>query len=167
MEYQLVPFDPAWADINTCPDVHAIYRRRRNDRWGRPVLDAEGREQWDYITYPLRQHQAAMLKGMHYVTLASNADLADAKVIQSLLARNLSPQMYLNGPGRRVWDAELFLIAEAVQADEDLVALKADIEQFGAEAVVAIRRRTDPTFVLPESLKPKGSGGPAPKGAPK
>lgn len=153
MAYQCVPFDPEWAQSG-CPDVKAIYRRPRRDKWFRPERQADGTPAWDLTgPLPLRRHADWAAKGFEYVTLADRGDLMDGGVLKSLRARGLDPRTFLNGPGQRVWEADLYLQEAAERAQQDLVDLEALVKEFGSDAVLKIKRQADPAFELPEPLR--------------
>ena len=63
---------------------------------------------------------------------------------------------------RLCWDAELYQAEAAEQAAQDVLDLEALVTEFGADAVLKIKRQTDPKFELPEGLKGRKA---KPKGA--
>ena len=157
MGLKLVPFQNAWLKM-TALDLRAIYRRPRytTDEYDQKVQcrDEFGNPLWD-LTAPLRviDHANHIAKGFEYVTLASRLDLAKAGQ-----AGTLGPdwkqydQHQIGGP----WHWKMYLDSAEASDNAASKALAADVEQFGAEAVEAIRKRTDPGFSLPDSLKGKG-----------
>lgn len=149
MPLKCVPLVPGMFG-DTKLDLKAIYRRRKQDNWGTPELDANGLEQWDLTgPLPLRRHQDYVNKGFEYLTLADEQSLVDA--------RHLVPhwEQYANQDRRTRSPFSQALYLEDVRShdDRELVDLREMVEQFGPEAVTAIRRKTQPGFELPASLK--------------
>lgn len=159
MAYQCVPFDPEWAKGGECPDIKAMYRRPARDKYLRPLRAPDGTPRWDVIgPLPIQRHADFAAKGYVYITLASEGDLMNHRVIKSLRARGLDPQSFRNGPGRRVWDPEVYQADAAQQDAQDYADLEALVKEFGSDAVVKIKRQADPTFELPEALRGKRKG---------
>jgi hypothetical protein len=153
MAYSCVPFDPEWSK-DGCPDVKAIYLRPRRDEYQQPILSADGTPAWDVTTpLPIRRHADYLAKGFRYLTLASNGDLMDGAVLSSLRRRGLDPASFLNGPGKRVWDWKLWQQQADQQAAQDATDLEALVREFGSEAVLKIKRQSDPAYELPERLR--------------
>jgi hypothetical protein len=161
MAYSCVPFDPEWSK-DSCPDVKAIYLRPRRDEYKQLIRGADGNPEWDITgPLPLRRHADWAAKGFVYLTLASNNDLADGAVLSALRKRGLDPNQFLNGPGKRVWDPAFYSMAASAQAAQDVADLEALVREFGPEAVLKIKRQSDPGFELPEHLKNRKAKGAA------
>jgi hypothetical protein len=151
---KLVPFNDIWVSSAKL-DLHAIYRRPRwtQDEFDELVQarDPEGLPLWD-ITTPLRvlDHNRLRAKGFEYVTLASRKDLQDAahagtvQLLPGMTSWREYDQHQTGGP----WNYKKYI---AGQQDADTAALqklKADVEQFGSDAVESLQG-----IKLPESLK--------------
>ena len=158
MTVKLVPFDPDWITAEKC-DLHAYYRRPsrvthpggRQDR-GR---NADGTPAWDLTTpLPVRRHTDWMRKGFEYVTLTIES-LGDEKVLRSLRNRGHDPQGFLlpDHVPPTCWDADLYLDDERKRANLALEELLVLVAEHGQQAVEAIKRQTQPDFVLPDSLR--------------
>lgn len=152
---KLVPFNDAWIDSDRI-DLHAIYRRPRfvqdaYGEWSRE-LDDNGLPTWDLTTaLPVKQHNKWMQKGFQYVTLANRDSLLMAARTGTLLggtARDYD-QHQTGGP----WNWRKFHEGQQHTNTEELDRLRADVEEFGADTVEKLRRRTHPDFVLPPSLR--------------
>lgn len=153
---KLVPFNTAWITHDKT-DLHAIYRRPQMvedlDTGHRvPRRDADGFIVWDLTSpLPIKQHNIWEAKGYQYVTLADRESLHTAARTGTLTGGSVREfdQHATGGP----WNYRKYAAAQAEVASDALDNLRADVEQFGSEAVEAIRRRTDPTFRLPESFR--------------
>lgn len=151
---KLVPFNSGWAE-NSRLDLKAIYRR---PRWTKNEFDEDvqerdvnGRPLWD-ITTPLRvlDHNKWIAKGFEYITLATRDDLIKAYKAGTVQGdwRQYN-QHQTGGP----WNHKMYE-AGRVQGEADgLDALRDQVDQFGPDAVEAIRRTVDPGFVLPPHLR--------------
>lgn len=154
---KLVPFNPEWVGSHRL-DIKAIYRR---PRWTKNDFDedvqerdAEGRPLWD-ITTPLRvmDHHKLESKGFEYVTLASRDDLLKAYKSGTLLPTGVSWREYDQHQRGGPWNYKMYA-AGVIQGDQAATdTLRAQVDQFGPEAVEAIRRATDPGFQLPPHLR--------------
>lgn len=156
--FRRVPFDPAWTIAGTKYDLKAIYRRpqRTTDEFDRvvPAVNAQGIPMWDLTgPLPLRRHADWVAKGYEYVTLADMESLE--KAAPGLRKRGLNPQEFIQHPQLGPWNPKMYLKV-AHEADSAAYAeLAALVAQFGAEAVIQIRRAVDPNFDLPQTLQPK------------
>lgn len=152
---KLVPFSSVWVTHDKL-DLKAIYRRPRfvADRYGEMVreLTPDGLPAWD-LTGPLnvRHHNKHTAKGFEYVTLADRESLRSAAA-----AGTIGPEWreFIQDPlTGSPWHYQRYADG---QVEIDHIAarqLSADVAQFGADAVEAIRRQTDPTFRLPEAMR--------------
>jgi hypothetical protein len=152
MAYKCVPWNPAWANADHL-DIYAIYRRPHTDRWGKPTTDASGAPEWDYVRLAVKRHNTWAGKGWHYVTLADLPSLQ--AVSKSLAAQGLDWRSFVATPPPESspWDAVAFLAdqqAHTAEAAEDLKALAAE---FGLDALVKIKRQTDPTWQPTPEIK--------------
>lgn len=152
---KLVPFNPAWIN-NDKIDVHAIYQRPRfkQDEYGEwyREYDENGMPTWDITSpLPVKSHTKWTMKGFRYVTLANRESLIIAARNGTLLGGTVRDydQHQTGGP----WNYRKFRESEQDTNVAELDALRADVARFGAEAVEALRQRTDPDFRLPDALK--------------
>lgn len=146
---------------STAEDCHAIYRRRKETNFGVPILDADGREQWDLTgPLPLRRHEDYVHKGFEYVTLADEVSLQKAG--KALARAGYDWRAFANQDPRTRSPFNQALYLEDARSNQarDLDELRADIAAYGVEAVVALRRRSHPGFVLPAALRPQGASPP-------
>lgn len=149
--FKAVPFNPKWIDHDKI-DVRAIYRRPVRDARGRAVLK-DGVPQWDLTGgLPVRRHHDWVKKGFEYVTLASGEDLVKAGVVGP---RDFIMDEFEMSP----WNPEMYLAMAHVVERQRTDALAEMVEQFGSDAVLAIRRADNPTFTLPEHLQGIPAGG--------
>jgi hypothetical protein len=164
---KLVPFNSAWISHDKI-DIHAIYRRPRfkEDEFGEleREYDASGLPTWDLTgPLPVKQHNRWMAKGFEYVTLANRESLGLAGMYGTIDGNwREYDQHQTGGP----WNFKKFLVGQEVVTSRELDELRVDVEEYGSDVVERIRRRTDPNFRLPESLRgvPPGgiAAGPAP-----
>lgn len=162
MSLKLVPFNPAWISHDKL-DLKAMYRRPRfvADEFGEfsREYDPNGLPTWDIVgPLPVKQHTRWQTKGFEYITLADRASLVEAWRKGTLPpgehARDYD-QHQTGGP----WNYRKFIDGANAQAAQDAEHLKSLVERLGSEAVEAVKRSTEPGFVLPEALrgiKPKG-----------
>lgn len=143
-----VPLDPDWTGSETKLDLKAIYRRRKQDNWGKPVLDAQGLEQWDTTgPLPLRRHNAWERKGFQYVTLA---DYASLEAVSAYLPDWRS---FIQDPRTRSPFSFEKYQAGAMQRQIDALAgLRALVEKYGLEAVTDMKRADAPGWQMPSAL---------------
>jgi hypothetical protein len=162
---RLVPFNPAWINHDKI-DIKGIYRRPvyTQDDWGEPVRahDADGLPLWDIVgPLPVKQHVNWTRKGFEFVTLAHKESLYAAARFGTLPAGSTIEDFDQHATGGP-WNARKYHEGGRDADKMALAQLKTDIDRFGADAVEAIRRQTDPAFVLPDALKaPKGKKGAA------
>lgn len=165
--FRCVPFNQGWT-INGRHNVKAIYRRPARAvgeydeviRLRRP----DGLPLWDVCgPLPMNRHADWARKGYEYVTVATPADPLDTVwkdlVVPWLRHNGLNPSDYIQHPVFGTWNPKLYL---ATADDADRVrfdGLRAMVEKVGSEAVIAVRRMTDPTFELPEPLQNVPPGG--------
>lgn len=162
--FKCVPLNPSWTIAGTKLDLKAIYRRPRRrvgeydeiiqerGEDGLPLYDLTG-------PLPLRRHSDWAAKGYEYVTLADRDSLT--KVAGSLRADGHNPAEFDQHPVLGPWNPKLYL-ATADKIDRAKVSkLRALVEKLGSEAVLDVRRATDPTFNLPPELQNIPPGGPA------
>ena len=149
-----IPLDPGWTGSETKLDLKAIYRRRKQNNWGTPILDAEGREQWDTTgPLPLRKHTAWTRKGFVYVTLADYESLEKVAPYLQAADPTLDWRTYIQDlRTRSPFNSELYLKGLSEQLAKELQALKAMVAKFGAEAVTEINRATDPDWQMPAGV---------------
>lgn len=141
MAFLCVPFDEGWAYSDKL-DLKAIYRRPRlHPITGVQLTTATGVLAWDLVGgLPVRRHQDWLRKGFEYVTLADLESLRN--VAPYLRQAGLDPQSYIQsrrplGP----WDAALYLADVQASEAADAAEVAAQVKQFGAEAVQALRGR--------------------------
>lgn len=155
MALKCIPLNLDWCG-DTKHDFHAIYARRKQDNWGTPHLDAMGREQWDATSpLPMRQHMAWEKKGFRYITLAITRDDHRWGMVANWIRQSTgeNPEDYIQDRRTRSTFNPALWVADADrERQQALEALRAQVAKFGAEAVVEIRRQTDPTFTLPADL---------------
>lgn len=144
-----VPLDPAWTGSETKLDLKAIYRRRKQDNWGTPILDADGFEQWDITTpLPLRRHNAWMSKGFQYITLADQDSL-----IQIAQALPDDWRSYIQNPRTRSpFSLDLYLAGVQQQKADQLAAIRALVADFGLEMVTRMKQAEQPGWVMPKAV---------------
>lgn len=152
---KLVPFHDAWV-TNHQLGLHAIYRRPRRvtNEFDEVVQSAgpDGLPEWDITTpLPVVHHNKHLAKGFQYVTLATRDDLVKAAKAGTVANWREYDQHQTGGP----WNAKMYLKGQALADTEALSQLRADIKEFGWEAVERIRRQVDATFRVPDVLKPK------------
>lgn len=149
-----VPLHDAWTGGESLLDLKAIYRRKKVDNWGNPVLDAQGLEQWDTTSgLPLRRHGAWLKKGFIYVTLADYDSLE--KAAPYLLERDPSCnwRSYIQDlRTRSPFNAELYMQGLREELAKELADLRAMVAKFGIEAVTEIKRVTEPGWQMPAGV---------------
>src|SRR5687767_14806367 len=120
-----VPLDPAWTGSETKLDLRAIYRRKKQDNWGKPILDQDGNEQWDTTgPLPLRRHNKWLGKGFIYVTLADYESLE--QVAPFLEQQGLNWREFIQDRrARSPFSATLYLQGLKQELASELVRLKA------------------------------------------
>lgn len=157
MALKCIPLNLDWCDT-TKQDFHAIYLRRKQDNWGVPTLDASGREQWDATgPLPMRRHSDWMKKGYQYLTLFIASDDHRWPLVAGWIRQTTGddPATYIqNRRQRTTFDVGLWQLGAIGEREKELAALRAEVEQYGAETVLAIRQRVDPNFRLPADLYP-------------
>jgi hypothetical protein len=155
MSLKLVPFNAVWIDHDKI-DIHAIYRRPvfAEDKYGelqRVIKD--GFPAWDLTgPLPVRGHTKWSAKGFQYVTLATRDSLRIAARFGTLpegTTLATYDQHHTGGP----WNYRLYFESQEALQGEILDELRADVEEFGSDTVLRLRRRTDPAFVLPPALE--------------
>lgn len=167
----LVPFNEKWISHDKL-DLHAIYKRPvyREDEFGEPqrVYDKDGIEEWDLTPpLPVKQHNVWRGKGFQYVTLADRESLIMAAKNNTILGETPArayDQHRTGGP----WNYRLYLQGQIGERSKQAEQLKQDVYRFGSVAVEEIRRRTEPEFTLPPSLRdiqPEGYQPPAKRNA--
>jgi hypothetical protein len=147
-----VPLDPSWTGAETRLDLKAIYRRRKQNQWGQPILDANGQEQWDTTgPLPLRRHHKWIEKGFAYITLADYDSLQE--VIPWLNKQGLDWRSFIQSElGRSPFDAKKYMQGVAQEQADDLKDLRELVAEFGVEAVTKIKQKENPAFVMPAAL---------------
>ena len=141
-----VPLHPAWVGNESRLDLKAIYARRKQDNWGVPILDADGREQWDTTgPLPLRRHHKWVEKGFQYITLADFDSLQQAAAYLDEDWRSYIADRRTRSP----FSLDLWLAQRAQQQQAELDDLRGLVAKFGAEAVTAIKRQTNPAWTMP------------------
>lgn len=155
MGLKCIPLNLEWCG-DTKQDFFAIYARRKQDNWGVPELDAQGREQWDATgPLPMRRHPDWMKKGYVYVTLWIRRDDHRWPLVAGWIRQSTGedPETYIqNRRERTTFDSALWMQDAAKERAAELARLRDQVAKFGAEAVVEIRRQTDPSFTLPADL---------------
>lgn len=149
-----IPLDPAWTGSETKLDLKAIYRRRKQNNWGTPELDADGREQWDTTgPLPLRRHNAWVRKGYVYVTLADYDSLEKAAPYLVERDPSLNWRSYIQDlKTRSPFNPELYLQGLNEQLAGELAELRAMVAKYGVDAVTEIKRTTDPSWQMPAGV---------------
>jgi len=158
MPLKCIPLRPEWTG-STAPDLRAIYRRRKQDNYGTPILDADGREQWDTTgALPLRQHDKWAAKGFEYITLADEQSLG--RVAGALRADGLDPQSFIQDRrARSPFSAEMWHADQRAAEDARLVQLRELVAKHGVEAVEAMRGPIPAS--IKDAAKPKPTLGQA------
>lgn len=157
MALKLIPFNPAWINHDQI-DVHAMYLRpnRVENEYGERVQahDDNGQPVWDVIGgLPVRQHVKWESKGYKYITLANRESLQMAARTGTLIGGSYHDynQHVEGGP----WSYRLYKEGQIDAQTADLAKLKADIAKYGWAAVEEIRQAQDPSFKVPDKLKPE------------
>jgi hypothetical protein len=152
-----VPFNPGWLDAGSL-DLMAVYRRPRvHPITKERATDDQGRQLWDYVNLSLKRHNDWTKKGFQYVTLARVADLIAAKCPA---AEFLSSYKRSGEPEERTFNIQAYLQHADVADDAEFEGLTALVHQLGSATVEAVRRHSDPGFVLPPTLQNIPPGGP-------
>ena len=138
MALKCVPLNPDWTGA-TSQDLRAIYRRKVVDNYGQPILDADGREQWDTTgPLPLRRHNDWDRKGYEYITLADEDSLG--KAAPWLRAQGLDPHSFIQDRrARSPFSAEMWMQDQRAAEETRVTELRGLIAEFGVEAVVKMR----------------------------
>lgn len=144
-------------------DLKAIYKRPRRDGHYNYVRGANGRIQWDETgPLPLRRHADWTAKGFEYITLADAESLRAAS--RALLENGYQPREFVCDPRTdSPWNHEAYQRYVGQDDSAELAELRHQIDQFGLEAVVAIRKAADPSFALPLELREDGIGAKVPE----
>lgn len=151
---KLVPWDDRW--VTPVTDMKAIYlrpHRTENERGDlEQTRDVHGEPEWDTVTLAIKHHQKWASKGYKYLTLA------DRESLQTAAKRGMLAGMYRDydqhvtgGP----WDWFLYRDSLKQTSSDKRAELQKDVDEFGWQAVEKIRQRTDPTFRVPDSMKPQ------------
>jgi hypothetical protein len=155
MALKLIPFNASWINHDKI-DVHAIYRRPRfvEDKYGEMQREyVDGIPTWDLTgPLPVRQHTKWAAKGFEYVTLADRVSLFVAGRYGTLPAGTTAAdfdQHQTSGP----WNYRKYAEGQELALHTATDELRADVEEFGSDAVQSIKRRQDPAFTLPTSLE--------------
>jgi len=132
-----VPLNPAWTGSESQLDLKAVYRRQKRDNWGKPILDAQGREQWDTTSpLPLRRHHDWLAKGYEYITLADEESL---KSVAGGLEHDW--RTYMNDKRTRSpFSSEVYQAEQKEALDKDIANLIRLVKEHGAESVEATMR---------------------------
>jgi hypothetical protein len=162
-----VPLDVAWTGSETKLDLKAIYRRRKQDNWGNPILDANGQEQWDTTgPLPLRRHNAWERKGFRYITLADYESLQE--VAPWLNQAGLNPRDFIQDMRTRSpFSLEKYQAGLAQELADELSDLRELVAEYGLDAVTGIKKKENPAFVMPAKLVEEFSKSPEPPKAKK
>jgi len=166
---KLVPFNATWVSHDKI-DIHAIYRRPRyrEDEYGEHSreYDKDGLPTWDLTgPLPIKQHVKWSAKGFEYVTLANRDSLAVAAAYGTLPPDTKAAdfdQHQTGGP----WSYRKYVLGHEAMATQEAEQLKADVYEFGSNAVESIRKRQEPSFKLPEHLQNIAPGSTFPKAEP-
>lgn len=157
MALKTIPLNLDWCGSDAKEDFHAIYERREENNWGEPVLDAQGREQWHLTSaLPLRRHPDWTKKGFRYLTIAiTPEDHAWPKVAAWIRQQTgADPFTFIQDRRTRsTFSLAAYLEGAQVAREKAFEDLRALVRQYGAEAVLEIKRQTDPHFVLPDGLR--------------
>lgn len=167
--FKCVPFDPTWGVAGTKLDLKAMYRRPRRSlgEYDEVIHEKgdDGLPKWDLCgPLPLRRHSDWMAKGFEYVTVIAAPGVEGSgwsSVAGSLRARGLEPRDYLQHPNFGTWNPKLYLDSADKIDHERTDSLRAIVEKLGSEAVLEVRRSTDPAFTLPAHLQNIPAGGKA------
>ena len=163
-----VPFNNGWINHQKL-DLHAIYQRPRfvRDEFDEMYREynAQGEPTWDLTgPLPVKAHVHWAAKGFRYVTLADLSSLMMAAANNMLLDDDgnvtANYQQYVqhqNPPGP--WSYKKYLAGQTATLNAAAVQLRADVEEFGSEAVERLRKRQEPDFALPPSLRGIPPGG--------
>jgi hypothetical protein len=165
--FKAVPINPSWTVAGTKLDLKAIYRRpsrhvgeydeiiQARSKDGLPLYDLTG-------PLPMRRHSDWIAKGYEYVTVVASPHADDGcwpQVAAWLRHNDLTPSEFLQHPVFGTWNPKLYLDT-AVHIDRARVdALRALVEKLGSQAVLDVKRSTDPSFTLPLELQNIPAGG--------
>ena len=148
-----VPLDLAWTGGETKLDLKAIYRRRKQDNWGNPVLDADGLEQWDTTSgLPLRRHNAWLAKGFEYVPLA---DFDSLEKVGPQLTRDTGRDWreYIQDlRTRSPFSLALYIKGLDQERADTLKELRELVAEFGVEMVTRLKQKEQPKWQMPAAL---------------
>lgn len=154
MPLKCVPLVPEMHGSSSRLDLKAIYRRKKTDNFGAPILDAQGREQWDLTAgLPLRRHDDWIRKGFEYITLADEQSLIDARGV--LHANGIDWQVYANQDRRTRSPFNAAIYQEDARSNHEqyVAELRRLIAEIGAEAVLAVKRSDHPGFQFPPEVQ--------------
>ncbi len=161
MSLKLIPFNAVWIDHDKI-DIHAIYRRPvfAEDKYGElERVYQDGVPLWDLTgPLPVRGHTKWTAKGFEYVTLATRDSLRIAARFGTLPAGTTMAEFDQHTTGGP-WNYRRYIEGQEIMATDALAELRADVEEFGADTVTRLRRRTDPAFKLPKELEGIEAGG--------
>jgi len=154
---KLIPFNDKWITHDRL-DVHAIYRRPRwvEDEFGelQRELSPNGLPTWDLTgPLPVRQHNRWRTKGFEYVTLADRDSLVMAARSATLPEGTRMADFIQNTMTGGPWHYRKYVAGQESTSTLEAEQLDADVREFGSVVVETLRRRTDPSFRLPEGLK--------------
>lgn len=144
----LVPFLSEWAEQGTPLDLHAIYLRPSAPNDHRLTLTSG---------LPVRRHSewVSARKGFKYVCLASRSDLE--KAAKSLHANGYNPADYAGcfmRDARGGFDVARYLREASVSHEAYVAHVQRQVDKFGMEAVLELRRSADPNWTMPEGIVP-------------
>jgi hypothetical protein len=154
MPLKCVPLYPEMCGESNKLDLKAVFRRRKQNNWGEPELDQEGREQWDLCHgLPLRRYADWQRKGFEYVTLADEQSLIDANGILRAHGHDVADYANQDPRTRSPFSLQKYLEDTRGNRERELAELRDLVAQYGADAVTAIKRRDNPSFSLPAELR--------------
>ena len=157
---KLVPFNAAWIS-HALMDVKAIYRRPRFvqdefGEWQREFKD--GAPTWDLTTpLPVRSHNRWLAKGFEYVTLANRGSLNVAAKFGTL-PEGATAADYDQSQAGGPWNYKMYVKGLEQATTLEAETLRADVEEFGSDVVLRLRRRENALFELPPELRGKKPG---------
>lgn len=168
--FKCIPLDVSWTIPGTKHDLKAIYRRasRRVGEYDEivPEVGQDGLPVYDIIgPLPLRRHSDWSAKGYEYVTVVAAPGVEGSGwpvVAGHLRAKGLNPQDYLQHPVHGTWNPKLYLDTAGKIDRAKHSELMALVYKLGSQAVLDVRRSTDPSFTLPPALMGIAAGTPLP-----
>ena len=164
MPLKCVPLVAGMSGSDNKLDLRAVYRRKKCDNWGKPILDAEGREQWDVTgPLPLRRHGDYVRKGFEYITLADEQSLLDAA--QPLSAAGIDWRQFANQERRTRSPFNPVLYADDTRSnrERELETLRDLIARIGPDAVLAVKRTEHAGWNFPPEITMELHGPSEPK----